>query len=200
MGRGRRRVCSGVVAASLSVACSDVPNDETRSAARTQTLFAADEVHACLPADSSPQQFDGRWMFPICDGAFSRPRSSRILVHEWIHAEMGKHAHYELLPTWFNEGVATFFADEPQCGHVASRSVSSLRDVDTKPKWQQHLQATDHVLETYCQSSREIARWLAAFPTRAGAAAAVRIVLHAVVRGAEFGQVYGPIRTDALPE
>src|SRR5262249_24843110 len=39
----------------------------------------------------------------------------RIVTHELVHAEMKAWVAYDLLPTWFNEGTATFLAGEPRC-------------------------------------------------------------------------------------
>ncbi len=123
-------------------------------------------------------------------------RTAAILVHEWIHGAMGQHAQYELLPTWFNEGVATFFADEPRCPRVAARAVASLRSIDTKAQWQAHLRATGRTQQTYCQSRDEIAAWLANVPSRADAAAAARAVADAVANGSSFDAAYGRLHTE----
>ncbi|MBL8944957.1 MAG: hypothetical protein JNK45_17470 [Myxococcales bacterium] len=122
------------------------------------------------------------------------PNTDRILMHEWVHVHMGLHAQYELVPTWFNEGVATLLAGEPSCAHAPTPSADSLHDVATKDAWQEHIAVPGRTIRIYCQSRNEVRAWVGGDVSAATVAAAVVVVLDAVAAGAEFEAVYGPLR------
>ncbi|APR76753.1 Hypothetical protein A7982_02100 [Minicystis rosea] len=117
--------------------------------------------------------------------------TARILTHELVHAEMKAWIPYDALPTWFNEGTATFIADEPRCDpHRAPTEIDVTR-LTTKAAWQQHLQASGKTLETYCAARGEVERWMARFDTDHRRAEALRMLMTSVGKGVPFERAFG---------
>lgn len=123
--------------------------------------------------------------------------TARILTHEWVHAEMKAFASYDALPTWFNEGAATFLADEPRCDHAAATEAGAVGvdafDVTrlrTKASWQRHLAATGETRATYCAARQTVATWMQRFDSDAARTTALRALLTAVAGGAPFDAAF----------
>jgi hypothetical protein len=117
--------------------------------------------------------------------------TARILTHELVHAEMKAWIAYDALPTWFNEGTATFIASEPVCpaGPRASPGLDVAR-LRTTAKWQRHLVETGKTLETYCASSRKVGTWLSRYDTDRQRAHALRELMMGVKGGTSFDAAF----------
>jgi hypothetical protein len=88
------------------------------------------------------------------------PRAAQILAHEWVHAEMKAYVPYDSLPTWFNEGAATFVAGEPQCAASNASASFDIAALDSKAKWQAHIRGHD-AKQTYCLARDRVAAFIA---------------------------------------
>lgn len=73
----------------------------------------------------------------------------RILTHEMVHAEMKAWVPYDALPTWFNEGVATFVAGEPDCSSTSCTRFRTARDLE----WDYVRGVLTHSVNTALRSS-----------------------------------------------
>jgi hypothetical protein len=117
--------------------------------------------------------------------------TARILTHELVHAEMKAWVSYDSLPTWFNEGMATFIANEPKCDPSATPSTEiDVRRLGSKKAWQRHLETTGKTLETYCASRNEVARWATRFETDHLKAEALKTLMTAVASGTPFDRAF----------
>ena len=103
--------------------------------------------------------------------------TARILTHELVHAEMKSWVAYDALPTWFNEGMATWIANEPDCGSRPPVSRFDVRQLDTKEKWQAHIRTPGVTIRTYCEAREAASQWAGQFPNHAAAGAATRLLL-----------------------
>lgn len=108
--------------------------------------------------------------------------TDRILTHELVHAEMKAWLPYDALPTWFNEGVATYLAGEPNCGEYAAMSSLGIEQLDTKQKWQAHI-STGNTLRTYCQARDRIESWAISLGDARAFTSELRNLMHAVAAG-----------------
>jgi hypothetical protein len=119
------------------------------------------------------------------------------ILHEMVHVEIARRlgtAPARALPTWFNEGVATFVGDNARCPPGTKRAVDDLRRLDAPAAWEGVTNMTGRIEGAYCQARDEIAAWGA----RRGKPALVELI-NAVAAGQSFDAVYGPLVT-ALPE
>jgi hypothetical protein len=112
--------------------------------------------------------------------------TARILTHELVHAEMKAWVAYDLLPTWFNEGTATFLAGEPRCEPSAAPKDFDVKRLTTKTLWQHHLQSSGRTRETYCAARREVESWMVHFDGDHARAAALRALMTSVAQGSPF--------------
>lgn len=110
----------------------------------------------------------------------------RVTLHEMVHAEMKSYVPYDALPTWFNEGVATFFADEPGCSAHPPASQFDVRALDSKQKWQEFIRAPGATVAAYCQSRHEVSAWADTRGGRLEVGKALRALLQNVARGEPF--------------
>jgi hypothetical protein len=92
------------------------------------------------------------------------PRTQQILTHELVHAEMKAWTPYDALPTWFNEGMATWVAGEPDCTGLPQVTAFDVRALDSKQSWQAHLAATHATRKTYCAAREEVSAWAKGHP------------------------------------
>jgi hypothetical protein len=114
----------------------------------------------------------------------------RILTHELVHAEMKAWAPYDRLPTWFNEGTATFLAGEPHCAPNAPPNDFEVERLVTKTQWQRHLKKTRRTLETYCAARQAVERWLVRFDGEHARAEALKTLMAAVAGGTPFDEAF----------
>lgn len=112
--------------------------------------------------------------------------TTRILTHELVHAEMKSYASYDSVPTWFNEGMATYIAHEPRCDEYPPWSTFEVRRLDTKTAWQAHLRESGAIRATYCQARNEVQAWVETLGDSKRLAPALRAVLARVARGEAF--------------
>lgn len=117
--------------------------------------------------------------------------TARILTHELVHAEMKAWVAYDALPTWFNEGTATFIASEPRCDAAgpASEEIDVTR-LRTKASWQRHLARTGKTLETYCAARRKVEAWMLRFDSDALRGEALKSLMTSVGGGTPFEAAY----------
>jgi hypothetical protein len=117
-------------------------------------------------------------------------RTARILTHEFVHAEMKAWLPYDSMPTWFNEGVATYVAGEPDCSALPGSASFDVAALDTKEHWQAHIRQRGKSIPTYCQARERVAAWAerAGGPQRVGAA--LRSLLSAVAAGEPFQRAF----------
>lgn len=101
-------------------------------------------------------------------------KTPKILTHEMVHAEMKAYAPYDSLPTWFNEGLAAWIANEPDCSANPQVSNFDVKQLDTKAKWQAHIARPGVTLRTYCQARDEAGLWAGKFPDKASVGAATK--------------------------
>ena len=115
--------------------------------------------------------------------------SARVLTHELVHAEMKSWLPYDSLPTWFNEGTATFIANEPPCTAAAAARVD-VTTLATKAAWQRYLDDTGRVHETYCAARAKVATWMQRFESDAMRTEGLRTLMTAVKRGTPFESAF----------
>ncbi len=113
-----------------------------------------------------------------------------ILTHEFVHAEMKAWLPYDSLPTWFNEGVATLVANEPNCDAYPPSSSFDVTQLSTKQKWQDHIRTPGTTRETYCRARHEVGLWAEQFGNARGIAAALRRLMSTVASGGSFEHAY----------
>jgi hypothetical protein len=120
------------------------------------------------------------------------PKTAKVLTHEWVHAEMKAWVAYDALPTWFNEGAATFIAGEPSCPAVNGPQGGELdvKRLKTKAIWQRHLADSGKTHETYCAARREVETWMQHFESVPLRAEALKTLLSAVAQGTSFDAAY----------
>jgi hypothetical protein len=118
----------------------------------------------------------------------------RILTHELVHAEMKAWVPYDLLPTWFNEGTATFLAGEPHCEPNAAPDGLDVKQLATKARWQRHLHETHRTHETYCAARREVEHWMIREDREHARAEALQMLMTSVARGTPFDRAYDASR------
>lgn len=116
-------------------------------------------------------------------------RTSRILLHEMVHAEAKAYLPYDALPTWFQEGLATHVAGEPICAEVVAPSDLDVSTLATKRAWQRAV-AEHGALPAYCAASAAVGRWLAPADSAAERAARIRELLASVAAGSSFGAAF----------
>lgn len=120
--------------------------------------------------------------------------TARILTHELVHAEMKAWAPYDAIPTWFNEGAATFVANEPACDPARPPSDVDVTSLTTKARWQRHLQASGKTRETYCAARAQVATWMGRFETDALRGEALATLLTSVAKGTRFDDALDAVR------
>jgi hypothetical protein len=159
-----------------TAACKIALGAPPADAASTNLGFARNQVRTAGGPVTHPTL--------IVSGPFEA--TPRVLTHERVHAEMKAYAPYDALPTWFNEGLATFIAHEPRCEDHPLSSSFDVKSLDTKQKWQAHLRATGATLATYCQARNEVSVWVESFASTAEMIAALKKAMNAVAQGRPF--------------
>jgi hypothetical protein len=117
------------------------------------------------------------------------------IVHEIIHIEIAKRSVKQRVPTWFDEGVATFVGDNAPCPPATPRAIDDLRRLDMPRAWEGFTNMTGKMKPAYCQARAEIAAWV----EKHGRADLLRVV-DAVGGGGSFDEAYGPLLTTIAPE
>jgi hypothetical protein len=118
------------------------------------------------------------------------PLTKGTLVHEMIHVEtalrLRKEDHH--VPTWFDEGVATYIGDSGRCTASTPRAVDDLRRLEHAWVWTNFTNQPDKIGPTYCQARDEVAAW-----SKTHGRKALVGVIDAVARGESFEANYGPL-------
>jgi hypothetical protein len=116
--------------------------------------------------------------------------TARILTHELVHAEMKTWIPYDGLPTWFNEGTATYFANEPPCDERVRDETIPVRSLSTKRRWQRHLETSGKTRETYCAARDEVDKWMRRFAEGHLRAEALKTLMTSVAAGTPFDRAF----------
>jgi hypothetical protein len=116
--------------------------------------------------------------------------ATRLLTHELVHAEMKAWVPYDDLPTWFNEGMATFVANEPNCDQFPPAEAPDVSRLDSKAAWEKHLAEHHDTRAVYCQSRHQVAKWAARFTDSRQRAAALKTSMLAVRNGSSFERAF----------
>ena len=120
------------------------------------------------------------------------------MIHEMIHVEIARRMGRTEpggIPTWFDEGMATFVGDNISCPAGTARAVDDLRRLDAPYAWDHFTNITGKIRPAYCQARGEIAAW-----TKRRGVPALVDVIDAVAAGRPFDEVYGPLLTIIPPE
>ncbi len=114
------------------------------------------------------------------------------IVHEMVHVEIARRRGQRGLPTWFDEGIATFVGDNVRCAADEPRVIDDLRRLDTPHAWEGFADFPGHH-DPYCQARLEIATWV----EKHSRDALVKVI-DTVAAGGSFDERYGPLAT-AIP-
>jgi hypothetical protein len=119
------------------------------------------------------------------------------MLHEMIHVAIVRRmgARRTALPTWFDEGVATFVGDNAPCPPGMKRAIDDLRRLDAPYAWEGFTNMPGKIDGAYCQARAEVAAWTA----RRSRQALVEVI-DAVTAGRAFDDVYGPLVTAIPPD
>jgi hypothetical protein len=118
-------------------------------------------------------------------------RTENTLTHELSHVELQFRIRRGRVPEWFNEGIATFVGQEPDCSRPMPNAVGDLRTVASHEAWLLETSLPKPMLaRTYCQAYREVAAWIA----KNGKAKLLGL-LEEVHGGTSFDDAYGPLLT-----
>jgi len=116
------------------------------------------------------------------------------IVHEMIHIELHRRrtaaSARRDVPTWFEEGVATFVGDNGFCPAGTPLAIDDLRKLDESPAWTSYTNQQGKLDPTYCQARDEVAAWVG---QRGRTRRALVELLDAVYAGASFDELYGPL-------
>ena len=117
-------------------------------------------------------------------------RASKVAAHEMVHIEFRFRKRGAATPAWFNEGVATHIAGEPDCSAAPPRGIEDLLQLQSHDQWNRYTDEPDRLLPTYCQARTEIEAWVERNePNR------LSTLLDAVRDGTPFTDAYGPMLT-----
>lgn len=155
---------------------------------------------ACAVAFTGPTRRSHAFLEPrpmvVVNGGLHR-LTKGTTIHEMIHVaialRMGKSR--PRLPTWFDEGVATFIGDNGRCTPRPKRAIDDLRRLDTNYAWNGFTNMAGKLEATYCQARDEVGAWIA----KRGRAAVLEVV-DGVAAGGSFDALYGPLLTAIPPE
>lgn len=161
------------------------------------------KTEACAVAFTGPTRRSrafldrgGREPMVVVNGGLN-PLTKGTTIHEMIHVaialRMGKSR--SRLPTWFDEGVATFIGDNGRCTPRPKRAIDDLRRLDTDYAWNGFTNMAGKLEATYCQARDELGAWIA----KRGRAAVLEVV-DGVTAGRPFDALYGPLLTAVPPE
>jgi hypothetical protein len=112
-----------------------------------------------------------------------------VLTHEMSHRELSARLRGESVPTWFNEGVASYIGgDQDQDCRPGIRGTDNLFELQTTRQWIDYtFKNRQKSRPTYCQARNEVNAWVAEH----GGFAAVLELLAKRSKGKSFASLYG---------
>ena len=115
--------------------------------------------------------------------------TGQVLTHEMSHMEFRARLHGVSVPSWFNEGVASYIGgDQDQSCRSGVRGIDNLFDLDSSAQWTAYtFQHRDKARLTYCQARNEAGAWI----TEHGGFSAVLDLLAGRSKGRSFYSLYG---------
>ena len=154
--------------------------------------FVGDSLRSlALPANFKAGQFTAPRNTVISTAA-TDPRTLGILAHEFAHFELSARlGPGKSVPAWFNEGLATYIGNEPNCTNVTAKGVSSLVSLESPQAWVTYTNNLTVIVQTYCQARTEVSAWI----TKRGKHAVAQL-LEAVKQGRSFNAEYGALLTE----
>lgn len=154
------------------------------------TYFAGPSLrNVAIPTNSFAGQYTAPRMTVVLTSA-TYDRNNYVLAHEFSHVEVNIRLNGARVPSWFDEGLATYIGDEPVCTNVTAKGIPSLLTLDSVSDWIAYTSSPATFATTYCQARAEVAAWIA----KRGSAAVVQL-LTAVSQGQSFTSQYGPMQT-----
>ena len=118
------------------------------------------------------------------------PGMEAVLAHEMVHAEAGARTSPRVVPSWFDEGLATLVGEAPDCRRQLPRGIDDLRRLDDRVVLEKYTEVPGLLVPVYCQARAEVDAWL----SRAGKPRLFAL-LDAVRSGRSFYDAYGPMLT-----
>lgn len=122
--------------------------------------------------------------------------AENVLAHELSHLELQFRVRPGHVPTWFNEGVATYVGLEPACWSWKETSVASvdLEKLDRNDDWIARTNEPGALVPTYCRARQEVANWLKLRDRHQ-----FHELLTAVSQGRPFTESYRPPNVPKMP-
>lgn len=119
------------------------------------------------------------------------PLTKGTIVHEMIHIELERRraggGAKGALPTWFEEGVATFVGDNGFCPAGTTLAIDDLRRLSASYAWTNFTNQPGKLEPTYCQARDEIAAWVSSRNRKA-----LVDLIDSVFAAGSFDDLYGP--------
>ena len=92
------------------------------------------------------------------------PMTPGTITHEMVHVVIGTKAKKSTggrVPTWFDEGVATFLGDNVECAPGMALAIDDLRRLRHNAHWSGYTALPGRIRLSYCQARDEISAWVA---------------------------------------
>lgn len=120
------------------------------------------------------------------------PLTRGTILHELVHVEIIRRmgARRRDLPTWFDEGVASFVGDNAPCAPGYVHPIDDLRRLREGYAWENFTNLPGKMEGTYCQAREEIAAWV-----QRRERTKLLEVIDGVTAGRPFDELYGPLVT-----
>lgn len=113
--------------------------------------------------------------------------AENVLAHELSHVELQFRIRPGHVPTWFNEGVATYVGREPECRKDTPVATVDLQKLERNDDWNARTNEPGALVPIYCRARQEVASWLDLRGQRA-----FLDLLTAVRLGHPFTEPYAP--------
>lgn len=169
---------------------SSQPDVVVCSTAACGTYFAGASLrNVMLP----PNSFAGQYVAPrttVVLTSATYGRNAFVLAHEFSHVEVAARLNGSQVPAWFDEGLATFIGNEPDCTNVTGKGVADLTTLALGQNWTSYTGNSANFSKTYCQARAEVAAW-----TAQHGMSGVAQLLQAVSQGQSFASQYGALLT-----
>lgn len=160
------------------------------STAACGTYFSGPSLrNVTLPPNSFAGQYVAPRMTVVLTSA-TYGRNSFVLAHEFSHVEVAARLNGKQVPAWFDEGLATFIGNEPDCTYVTGKGIADLTTLELGAKWTSYTVNSANFSKTYCQARAEVAAW-----TSKHGIAGVAQLLQSVSQGQSFSSQYGALLT-----